>query len=256
MIRLPLLMLPLSKLRPKGRNERKILNLFPRPWINLSLTLLVLLLTQKGDQIAVAKTYLDDIYALIEGYKHSLAEKDAGILWLKASPLDFASFFKGGFQTLVRKFLASDEFIKVQGELLSLAASRLVEATPLVSTTGYPFLKKIFDHAAHLLSVVLNLEPVNLARSEVVLAPKTTRVSPSLTRESTVTLVSSSCEFPSNGVPSSIIIDGAAGGLTKVIVQGIVHRVCDDVTQVESSLTQDSGLVPPPSDIVVALSAQ
>ncbi|GKE34622.1 hypothetical protein Tco_1453944, partial [Tanacetum coccineum] len=233
--------------------------------------------TQKGDQIAAAKTYLDDIYALIEGYKHSLAEKDTEILQLKASPIEFASFFKGGFQTLVQKFLASDEFIRVQGELLSLAASagfehalnmdqtqeqldaalkkisyfvsraqgRLVEATPLVATTDYPFLKKIFDHAAHPLSAILNLEPENLARLEVIPSPKTTRVSPSLTRESTVILVSSSCDFPSNGVPSSIVaiveqlsseqneewvramvdtsdiemMDGAAGWPTKVIVQ-------------------------------------
>ncbi|GJS05037.1 hypothetical protein Tco_0321545 [Tanacetum coccineum] len=180
--------------------------------------------TQKGDQIAVTKAYLDDIYALIVGYKHSLAEKDAEILY-------------------------------------SRAQGRLVKATPLVATTDYSFLKKIFDHAAHPLSVVLNLEPKNLARSEVVPALKTTRVSPSLTRESTVTLDSSSCEFPSNGVPSSIVaiveqlslnqneewvhamvdtsdikmMDGAAGRPTKVIMQGLVI---------------------PPSDIVVALSAQ
>ncbi|GJV37185.1 hypothetical protein Tco_1409662 [Tanacetum coccineum] len=180
--------------------------------------------TQKGDQIAVTKAYLDDIYALIVGYKHSLAEKDAEILY-------------------------------------SRAQGRLVKATPLVATTDFPFLKKIFDHAAHPLSVIVNLKPKNLARSEVIPAPKTTRVSPSLTRESTVTLDSSSCEFPSNGVPSSIVaiveqlslnqneewvhamvdtsdikmMDGAAGRPTKVIVQGLVI---------------------PPSDIVVALSAQ
>ncbi|GKA50655.1 hypothetical protein Tco_0743728 [Tanacetum coccineum] len=51
------------------------------------------------------------------------AEKDEEILWLKASPPEFVSFFRGQFQGLVRKFLASDEFSRVQGELLSLAAS-------------------------------------------------------------------------------------------------------------------------------------
>ncbi|GJW73355.1 hypothetical protein Tco_0132725, partial [Tanacetum coccineum] len=51
------------------------------------------------------------------------AEKDEEILWLKASPPEFVSFFRGQFQGLVQKFLASDEFSRVQGELLSLAAS-------------------------------------------------------------------------------------------------------------------------------------
>ncbi|GJS96886.1 hypothetical protein Tco_0803854 [Tanacetum coccineum] len=51
------------------------------------------------------------------------AEKDEEILRLKATPPEFASFFGGQFQDLVRKFLASDEFSRVQGELLSLAAS-------------------------------------------------------------------------------------------------------------------------------------
>ncbi|GJV13873.1 hypothetical protein Tco_1355414 [Tanacetum coccineum] len=51
------------------------------------------------------------------------AEKDEEILRLKTTPLEFASFFRSQFQDLVRKFLASHEFSRVQGELLSLAAS-------------------------------------------------------------------------------------------------------------------------------------
>ncbi|GJZ53442.1 hypothetical protein Tco_0608327 [Tanacetum coccineum] len=51
------------------------------------------------------------------------AEKDEEILRLKATPSEFASFFRNQFQDLVRKFLASDEFSRVQGELLSIAAS-------------------------------------------------------------------------------------------------------------------------------------
>ncbi|GJW90620.1 hypothetical protein Tco_0168173 [Tanacetum coccineum] len=50
---------------------------------------------------------------------------------------------------------------KNSSPLEDLAQGRLVEATPLVATTDYPFLKKISDHAAHSLSVVLNLEPGN-----------------------------------------------------------------------------------------------
>ncbi|GKB66631.1 hypothetical protein Tco_0928043, partial [Tanacetum coccineum] len=51
------------------------------------------------------------------------AEKDEEILRLKTTPLEFASFFRSQFQYLVQKFLASHEFSRVQGELLSLAAS-------------------------------------------------------------------------------------------------------------------------------------
>nr|GEV23504.1 hypothetical protein [Tanacetum cinerariifolium] len=51
------------------------------------------------------------------------ADKDEEILRLKATPLEFASFFRDQFQGLVWKFLAFDEFSRVQGELLSLAAS-------------------------------------------------------------------------------------------------------------------------------------
>ncbi|GJZ35424.1 hypothetical protein Tco_0581241 [Tanacetum coccineum] len=51
------------------------------------------------------------------------AEKDEEILRLKKTPPEFASFFRGQFQDLVWKFLASDEFSRVKGELLSLAVS-------------------------------------------------------------------------------------------------------------------------------------
>ncbi|GKF12595.1 hypothetical protein Tco_0050521 [Tanacetum coccineum] len=51
------------------------------------------------------------------------AEKDEEILRLKTTPPEFASYFRRQFQDLVRKFLASDEFSRDQGELLSLTAS-------------------------------------------------------------------------------------------------------------------------------------
>nr|GEY79263.1 hypothetical protein [Tanacetum cinerariifolium] len=105
-------------------------------------------------------------------------EKDTEIIRLRASPPEFASFFHGGFQSLVQKFLASDEFSKVQGELISLddsvgferglstdqtpeefaldlkkisrfvpgAQDKLAKASPLVATTDYPFLKKSVAH--------------------------------------------------------------------------------------------------------------
>nr|GEV85407.1 hypothetical protein [Tanacetum cinerariifolium] len=51
------------------------------------------------------------------------AKKDEDILYLKSTFSGFSSFFSGLFQDLVQKFLASDEFNRVQGELLSLATS-------------------------------------------------------------------------------------------------------------------------------------
>ncbi|GJR08250.1 hypothetical protein Tco_0790902 [Tanacetum coccineum] len=53
-------------------------------------------------------------------YKCVLSDES---LRLKATSLEFASFFRGQFQGLVWKFLVSVEFSRVQGELLSLAAS-------------------------------------------------------------------------------------------------------------------------------------
>nr|GEX31806.1 hypothetical protein [Tanacetum cinerariifolium] len=112
-------------------------------------------------------------------------ERDVEILQLKATPSEFSSFFRGQFQGLVQKLLASDEFSRVQGELPSLAASagferglsmhwtkdefavvlkkmvnfmpgthdRLVEASPLVAQTEYAFLNKISEHSTKPLSV-------------------------------------------------------------------------------------------------------
>nr|GEX89290.1 hypothetical protein [Tanacetum cinerariifolium] len=136
---------------------------------------------QKGDQIAEAQTYLGNIHALIQGYKHSMVKKDAKILRLKASPPELAYFFQGG---LFGSFLPLMYFNKVQGELVSLAANaglerglhmdrseeqldvalkkishfmfgaqgRLLEATLLVATANYPFLSQITDRFAHPLS--------------------------------------------------------------------------------------------------------
>nr|GFA76427.1 hypothetical protein [Tanacetum cinerariifolium] len=112
------------------------------------------------------------------------AEKDKELLRLKTTPSEFASFFRGQFQDLVQKFLAFNEFNRVQGELLSLAASarfehglsmhrtkdkfaivlkkmakfmsgaqdRFAEASPFVARTDYAFLNKISEHATEPLS--------------------------------------------------------------------------------------------------------
>ncbi|GKA88555.1 hypothetical protein Tco_0810319 [Tanacetum coccineum] len=73
---------------------------------------------------------LDNLHAEVALFSAALnqatileAERDEDILRLKTTPSDFLSFFRGQFQGLVQKFLASNEFSRVQGGLLSLAAS-------------------------------------------------------------------------------------------------------------------------------------
>ncbi|GJV21869.1 hypothetical protein Tco_1370889 [Tanacetum coccineum] len=147
------------------------------------------------------------------------AEKDEEILRLKTTPLEFSSFFHGQFQDLVRKFLASDGFSRVQGKLFPLAASVGFERglsmhqtkdefatvlkkmsnfmSALVAQTNYAFLKKISKHATEPLSVILQLEPKKLVRSANIPASKEVRVSHP-TKESTVTPASKSLELSTN----------------------------------------------------------
>ncbi|GJS31290.1 hypothetical protein Tco_0491910 [Tanacetum coccineum] len=170
------------------------------------------------------------------------AKKDAEILRFRASPPEFASFFQGGFQGLVQKFLASDEFSRFQGELLSLAANvgfkrrlhmdktqeqfdaalkkishfvpgdqgRLIEATPLVATIGYPFMNKVANHATHPLFTIVDLEPDRLTRPEVVPLSKATCVSPPIPIESTVTL-NDEWVCTMVDMPDDKMMDGVAG---------------------------------------------
>nr|GFA61989.1 hypothetical protein [Tanacetum cinerariifolium] len=125
------------------------------------------------------------------------AERDAEIQQLKASPPKFASFFRGWFHGLVRRFLASDEFSRVQGELFSFAASVGFERSLKVDRT-----KEEFAGVAHPLSTILQLEPKKLACPKSVPTSQDTRVSSHMKKESIVTLVSSSLELPSNDAPS------------------------------------------------------
>ncbi|GKE82072.1 hypothetical protein Tco_1552072, partial [Tanacetum coccineum] len=207
------------------------------------------------------------------------AEKDEEILRLRASPLEFVSFFRGQFQGLVQKFLASDEFSRVQGELLSLAASvgferglgmnwtleefaevlkktsrfvpgaqdRLPEASPLVSQTEYAFLNTIADHAMDPVSVILQLELEKLARPASVPTLRDTRVSPFLTKESTVTPVCSSLELLSNTIPSS-----SATLLEPNEEWGASHVVDGNA---ELTLVRSERVSSGPNDVVVALSS-
>ncbi|GJT35356.1 reverse transcriptase domain-containing protein [Tanacetum coccineum] len=148
-------------------------------------------------------------------------------LHFEATPLEFSSFFRGQFQGLIRTFLASDEFSRVQGELLSLAASVGFERGLSMHRT-----KRISEHATEPLSVILQFEPKKLARSANVLIPRDTRVSPPIVKESTATPVFSSNPW---------------GG---VLVQGfLVLWICYGVVEL------GRGVFSGPDDVVVALSA-
>ncbi|GJZ98642.1 hypothetical protein Tco_0671095 [Tanacetum coccineum] len=186
------------------------------------------------------------------------AEKDEEILWLKATPLEFSSFFHGQFQGLVRKFLASDEFSIVQGELFSIAASAGFERGLSTHQTKDEFGA---------------LEPKKLVRPTNVLASKEVRVSPP-TKESTVTPVSKSLELSDNvNFTASAIahehneemvnaeVDGSDPKMTNdtvavksghAFVQGISVALDDAMELVEVG----SGSVSfGPNDVVVALAA-
>ncbi|GKF21465.1 hypothetical protein Tco_0070103 [Tanacetum coccineum] len=141
---------------------------------------------------------------------------------------------------LVWKFLASDEFSRVQAKLLSLAASAGFEhglsmhrTKEEFAATDYAFLNKISEHAAEPLSIILQLEPEKLARPANVPTSRDTLVSPPLVKESTVTHLSESLELPSDV--------GA-------------FYVVYDVT--ELTMTRSERVSSGPSDVVVALSAR
>nr|GEY98209.1 hypothetical protein [Tanacetum cinerariifolium] len=200
------------------------------------------------------------------------AERDEEILRLKATPSEFFSFFRGQFQGLDWKFLASDEFSRVQGELLSLASSARFECG--LSCIGLRMSLPISKYDVKPLSIILQLELEKLFRLANVPILRDTRVSPPITKESTMTPVSKSLELSANVILASSVValeqneeqasvavdgsnfkmtDGAAhskyGG---VFVQGTSH-VLDDVAEVTvvGSERLSSGL----TDVVVALSA-
>ncbi|GKD08009.1 hypothetical protein Tco_1187694 [Tanacetum coccineum] len=195
------------------------------------------------------------------------AERDKEILRLKATPPVFSSFFRGQFQGLVRKFLASDEFSRVQGELLSLAASagferglsmhrtkdefdallnkmvnfmhdahdRLAEASPLIAQTDYAFLNKISEYVTEPLLVILQLEPEKLVRPANVPIPKGTRVSPPIAKESIVTPVSESLELYANvNFTASAVASEHNEKMVNAKVNGSDQKMIDDTAAVKS----------------------
>ncbi|GKE20001.1 hypothetical protein Tco_1431513, partial [Tanacetum coccineum] len=170
---------------------------------------------------------------------------------LKGYQEKFASLTGLESQALVRKFLASDEFSRVQAELLSLAASAGFERGLSMHRTKEEFaavLKKISqfisEHAAEPLSIILQLEPEKLARPTNVPASRDAYVSPSIANESTVTLASTSLELLSNTVPTSSAITLELNGVSHVV---------DDVTELTVTGSKHASFGP--GDVVVPLSA-
>ncbi|GKA17097.1 hypothetical protein Tco_0696934, partial [Tanacetum coccineum] len=163
---------------------------------------------------------------------------------------------------LVWKFLASDEFNRVQGELLSLAASAGFERGLSMHQTKNEFatmLKKmaisclISEHATEPLSVILQLEPKKLVRSANV---------PALRELSTnVNFTASTIAYEYNEEMVNSKVDGSDPKMTDdtaaikfghAFMQGISVALYDVVELVEvGSGRVSSG----PNDVVVALSA-
>nr|GEW70173.1 hypothetical protein [Tanacetum cinerariifolium] len=231
------------------------------------------LMLKKKDQIAAAQTYLGDIYALIEGYKQSLTEKDAEILCLKSSPLEFAflSRWLSGHEQLAAALKKISYFMPGDQGML-------IEATPLVYTTDYPFLNKIIGPSSCLLSALIKLKPHRLVHLAIVLTHRVVGVSPPFHKDSIVTPTSFSVElFLKDAPPSSTtttrqndewlnamvdttdeeMVNTTLDNLNDVLVQGVVHQVCQDLNRFESSLIQESGFASfVSSNVVVALSVE
>ncbi|GJU20159.1 hypothetical protein Tco_1153501, partial [Tanacetum coccineum] len=158
------------------------------------------------------------------------AERDEEILRLKATPSKFSSFFRGQFQGLVRKFLASDEFSRVQGELLSLAAN-----VPLIARADYAFLNKISEHAIEPLSVILQFEPEKLARPANVPPSRDARVSPPTTKETTVTPASKSLELSANiDLTASAVASEHNEEMVNAEVDGLDPKMIDGTVAAKS----------------------
>ncbi|GJU83173.1 hypothetical protein Tco_1285538 [Tanacetum coccineum] len=227
-----------------------------------------------NDKLATSDASFSKSKAKGKEMKKILTKRDEEILQLKTTTLEISSFFRGQFQGLVHKFLASDEFSRVQGELLSLAASAVFEHGLSMHQTKDEFatvLKKMANFMPGAQDRLLELE--KLARPANVPTPRDTRVSPPISKESTVTPVSKSLEQFINVVSASSVVaserneeqvyatvdgsdlemaDSAArsksGG---VFVQGASHAL-DDVAEVimVGSESVSSG----PNDVVVSLS--
>nr|GEV08491.1 hypothetical protein [Tanacetum cinerariifolium] len=130
----------------------------------------------------------------------------------------------------------SDEFSRVQGELLSLAASAEFKRSLKVDQTKEEFVggveqdfllfaRKISDYTTHPLSFILQLEPVKLAHGEGIPTSQDTHVSPPMTKE----LYNEEWINAMVDVPSNEMADGAASDKPEdKFVRGVSYAVGED----------------------------
>ncbi|GJZ63896.1 hypothetical protein Tco_0620317 [Tanacetum coccineum] len=227
---------------------------------------------------------LDNLHAEVALFSAALnqdtileAERDEDILRLKTTPSDFLSFFRGQFQGLVQKFLASNEFSRVQGGLLSLAASARFKRGLSMHRTKDEFaavLKNMISkHATEPLSVILQLEPKKLVRSANVPISRETRVSLPIAKESIMTPVSKSLELSGNVNFTALAVASEHNEeVVNVEVDGSDPKMTDDTAVVKSGHAFVQGIsvalddvaelvavgsecvLSGPNDVVVALS--
>ncbi|GJU89777.1 hypothetical protein Tco_1302200 [Tanacetum coccineum] len=183
---------------------------------------------------------LDNLHAKVARLSAALnqatmleAEKDEEILRLKKTPPEFASFFRGQFQDLVQKFLAFNEFSRVQGELLSLAASAEFERSLSMHQTEDEFatvLKKManFMPATKPLSVILQLEPEKLARLANIPPSRDAHVSLPTIKDSTVTPASKYLEFSTNVDLTPSVVASKHEQMVNTEVDGSDPKMTDD----------------------------
>ncbi|GJS24518.1 hypothetical protein Tco_0453150 [Tanacetum coccineum] len=205
---------------------------------------------EKKKKIKIITKSLDNLHAEVAHLSTALnqaivleAEKDEEILWLKATALEFLSFFRGQFQGLVHKFLATGEFSRVQGELLSLVASAGFKRGLSIHRTKDEFaavLKKMANFISGAQDRLakaspLLLEPEKLVRSTNVLTPRDAHVSPPITKESTVTPTFKSLELSANvDLIAFVVASEHNEEMVNVEIDGSDPKMTDDIVAAKS----------------------
>nr|GEU70802.1 hypothetical protein [Tanacetum cinerariifolium] len=183
---------------------------------------------------------------MIQGYKCSLAEKDSEIIRLKASSLEFASFF--------REQLA--EAKKKVSKFVLGAKNRLATATPFASTAcfcSYSLSCPCFSSS----SEGVNFDNdfcINGVASKDVPSSSTTVVNEQPSKEQNKEWVDAMVDVPNKDIEGATV-----DKVEEVVVQCVIHRVSQDVSQVDT----DTSLVPESKlaffnapNVVVSLSAE
>ncbi|GKC67515.1 hypothetical protein Tco_1100113 [Tanacetum coccineum] len=190
-------------------------------------------LQERKKKIKSLTKSLDNLHAKVARLSVALnqatvleAEKDEEILRLKTTPLEFASFFRSQFYDFVQKFLASDEFSRVQGELLSTAPSTGFERGLSMHRTK--------DEFATVLKKMANFMPGvqdRLAES----SPLDARVSLPTIKESIMTPASISLEFSANvDLTASAVASEHNEEMVNAEVDGSNLKMTDDTVATKS----------------------